>query len=261
MQNFDKDIFIDLHKKQRENTQIQDPGFKIEKNQLFVRYTGPDSSVYSNGIVFTAFNGLKEDAVRNEVQAQISYFSKLQRSFEWKHLDYDFPSNLPEILIKEGFRIERTESVMAASTKLNISVPHLPDISIKEISEESFDDIGLIKEKVDKRDFSSLVASIKREKRAQPNLLRVFVAYNGGQPVSCAWLRMDKYLGWMLAGSTVEEFRGRGIYQHLTKIRIELARQQGLKFVATDAGTMSEPILEKIGFQKVAKVTRFYFDV
>ena len=251
--------FIALHKRHRENITILDPGFNMQRHHLFVRYTGPDTNVTSNGVIFTRFDHLNKTAILDAVRSQVTFFRNLRRNFEWKFLDYDLPTDLPELLDAEGFVKNRVESVMALEAKAAGPVTEIPGVRIEEINQVAgFQAIKTVEEAVWGGDASSLVSSLQREKAASPDVLRIFVAYADTQAVACAWLRMDRCFGLLLGGSTLPDWRGKGIYRQLVYKRMKIASEKNLRFVATDAGSMSAPILEKIGFAKVAEVMRFH---
>ena len=64
-----------------------------------------------------------------------------------------------------------------------------------------------------------------------------------------------------LGGSTVvPESRGRGVYRALLRRRWEDARQHGAKAMVIQAGALSRPVVERIGFEHVCDV-RVYVDL
>ena len=54
--------------------------------------------------------------------------------------------------------------------------------------------------------------------------------------------------------ATLEQFRGHGAYRALTHVRYQHAVQRGSEGLVIQAGAMSKPILEKVGFETVAEV-------
>ncbi|MCA1726522.1 MAG: hypothetical protein LC722_02365 [Actinobacteria bacterium] len=55
-------------------------------------------------------------------------------------------------------------------------------------------------------------------------------------------------------GSVLREHRGRGAYRALVLARWDVAASRGTPVLATNAGKMSRPILEKLGFREVAEI-------
>jgi GNAT superfamily N-acetyltransferase len=64
----------------------------------------------------------------------------------------------------------------------------------------------------------------------------------------------------LFGGAVLEEFRGRGIYRALTFARWEKAVERGTPALTVQAGKMSMPILEPLGFELVAAARVFVDD-
>ena len=58
-------------------------------------------------------------------------------------------------------------------------------------------------------------------------------------------------------GGTLPEWRGRGIYRALVRYRAELAAQRGYRYLTVDASPDSRPILERLGFIRLAITTPY----
>ena len=56
----------------------------------------------------------------------------------------------------------------------------------------------------------------------------------------------------LLGGAVLPEARGRGCYRALVQARWEDAVARGTPALVVQAGEMSRPILERLGFQQVA---------
>jgi GNAT superfamily N-acetyltransferase len=84
-----------------------------------------------------------------------------------------------------------------------------------------------------------------------------YVIRDGDRPVSAAW---TLYFGdsptapiaGFYGGATLPEYRRRGLYTALVSARARAARDRGIRYVTVDAGAMSRPILEHLGFRKLA---------
>jgi predicted GNAT family acetyltransferase len=55
-------------------------------------------------------------------------------------------------------------------------------------------------------------------------------------------------------GSTHPDYRGRGCYRALVRARWNAAVTRGTPLLAVQAGAMSKPILERLGFRQIATV-------
>jgi hypothetical protein len=89
--------------------------------------------------------------------------------------------------------------------------------------------------------------------RAMPHFRR-YLACIRGEPVAAAdatWLDVGMVLS---GGATLKTARGRGAYRALLAARFHDAERKGAPILLTQAGAMSRPILERLGFEKVAEV-------
>ncbi|HEX9514884.1 MAG TPA: GNAT family N-acetyltransferase [Streptosporangiaceae bacterium] len=89
--------------------------------------------------------------------------------------------------------------------------------------------------------------------------LRRLIALAGDEPVSAA--RTDFVAGTEFAGlwggGTLPRWRRQGIYRALVRYRAELAAGRGFKYLTVDASEQSRPILERIGFERLAVTTPY----
>ena len=58
-------------------------------------------------------------------------------------------------------------------------------------------------------------------------------------------------------GSTLPDYRGRGIYRALVAARASSAVERGIRFIHSDCTDMSRPILERSGLQAVTTTTPY----
>ena len=101
---------------------------------------------------------------------------------------------------------------------------------------------------------------LAREMTAAPDSLHVYVAFADGAPAATGWLRFapgSRFAG-LYGGSTLPAFRGRGLYRALVARRIRDARERGYPYAVTDAGPMSRPILERLGFEALTSTTPYF---
>lgn len=95
-----------------------------------------------------------------------------------------------------------------------------------------------------------------RELRESPSA-RSFLARLAGQPVGSAFAGLGDAGVNLFGGGVHPEARGRGVYRALTQARWELAVERGTPALTVQAGAMSRPILERLGFVFVAPVRVF----
>jgi GNAT superfamily N-acetyltransferase len=91
--------------------------------------------------------------------------------------------------------------------------------------------------------------------------LLMYLACSDGVPAAAAWIRFHRGTDFaaLFGGSTLLEYRRRGLYTALLDVRAKEARARGYRFLSVDASEMSRPILEKHGFVKVTTATAFKY--
>jgi GNAT superfamily N-acetyltransferase len=77
--------------------------------------------------------------------------------------------------------------------------------------------------------------------------------------VCAAWLVLREGEGFagLWGGSTLAEWRGRGIYRAMVAQRAQLAVQRGVKYLQVDASEDSRPILQRLGLHAVTTTTPY----
>jgi GNAT superfamily N-acetyltransferase len=83
-----------------------------------------------------------------------------------------------------------------------------------------------------------------------------FVALIDGQIVAAAYASFTPWGLIMFGGATLGEARGRGAYRALVAARAEEAAARGTPALVVHAGSMSRPILERLGFTPISRIDR-----
>jgi GNAT superfamily N-acetyltransferase len=98
-----------------------------------------------------------------------------------------------------------------------------------------------------------------RRTTADPDGIAVFVAEASGEIVSAARidLREGPDFAGLWGGSTLEAWRGRGLYKALVAVRARLAVARGIRYLQVDASEDSRPVLERLGFTAVTTTTPY----
>lgn len=81
-----------------------------------------------------------------------------------------------------------------------------------------------------------------------------YLAYLGEEPVAQAQATFTPHGVVMNGGSTLPEARGHGAYRALVRARWDAAVERGTPALITQAGAMSRPILERLGFRGVCEI-------
>ena len=86
---------------------------------------------------------------------------------------------------------------------------------------------------------------------------RSFIAYLEDRPVGTSFGMPGTAGVNLFAGAVLEEARGRGVYRAMVEARWRWAVELGTPALTVQAGRMSRPILEKLGFELVEPVRVF----
>jgi GNAT superfamily N-acetyltransferase len=103
-------------------------------------------------------------------------------------------------------------------------------------------------------DAPEVIASQERRRRnwLDSGNRRLVLATVHGEAAGSAGLTLYPPDGATINGGAVmPEFRGRGVYREMVRVRLEMAREAGVPGLAVWGGHMSAPILSRLGFEKV----------
>ena len=98
-----------------------------------------------------------------------------------------------------------------------------------------------------------------REVASAPDDIVVLTAEAGTQVVAAGWVIFvpgTDFAG-LWGGSTLREWRSRGIYRALVARRAQLAAARGVPHLQVDASSDSAPILRRLGFQALTTTTPY----
>ena len=241
----------DLH----ERREARPIGQRVEGGPRTIRHVGAPGA--PSWVIWSDLAGVDPDAAIAIEQAR---FTELGQGFEWKHFAHDAPADLLERLLAAGFVADVPEALMV------LDLHAAPDWS----EADDRHDVRALRGDAGWGDFTQVllavwprladgyVARFRAEVDAAPDRVQRFVAYSGGAPVSAAWVvdagPASPFLG-LFGGSTLPEHRGRGLYRALVAARARRARAHGKRFLSVDAGPMSAPILERLGFVQLTTTT------
>ena len=222
---------------------------------------------------FVSYESLEEvgapDAVDALIAETVAYFAGQPEveEFEWKTRGHDWPPELDALLRGHGLEPEEVETVMVGeATHLAVDV-ELPDgVSVRRVD--------LLPERAALVTEASAVAAeifgggptgeemLERLDRTQ-GVEQFWVAEaetEQGRRVVCSG-RLAPVEGTEFAGvwggSTLPEWRGKGIYRALTAARARAAIDLGVRYINSDCTAMSRPILERSGLVAVTTTTPY----
>lgn len=84
----------------------------------------------------------------------------------------------------------------------------------------------------------------------------MFAAWLDGRIASVGRAVYTRAGGYLLGGATAEWARGRGAYRTVVRARWDEAVRRGTPALVVGAGSMSRPILERLGFEQVLQFRR-----
>lgn len=229
-----------------------------------VQWDGPVmriSGLYTGGFVeYRDLGGLTGDDLDALIARQRDHFAVLGHEFEWKTRGHDLPEDLPQRLIAAGLEPEDRETVMIGLAADHADAhPTLPEgVTLRETrSPDDFRRIAEMKSVVWGTDMGWIADMLTTESGSSD--LKVYVAEADGRVVSAAWIRFvpgTDFAG-LWGGSTLKEYRGRGLYRALISVRAVDAIACGHKYLQVDASDDSRPILERLGFVAVTTTTPY----
>lgn len=209
-----------------------DPANKLEREGGVVRLVGEHPAVMFSG----------EGA---SIDRELERFG---RTFQWKWHSHDKPSGFKERLLSRGFTPGSPAAVMT------LEVPHWvhqPKLDVREIApRESLFPVFEVHGAV-WPGYGWLYESLERERQAKPNEILFYVAYNVDRPVGSCWLRFNGDFAGFFGGAVVPEARGHGYYRAMVAARLAAAKARRTRWAVTQAGDMSRPVLERLGWTRL----------
>jgi GNAT superfamily N-acetyltransferase len=208
---------------------------------------------------FVIYSNLDEGSVEAAISAQIARFQSIQQDFEWKVYDYDTPQDLIERLRRRGFEMDEPEALLVLDLTAGPAALGrlLPPTVVRVTDPGSIDALVALENAVWETEHHDLGERLKRDLREHPEMLSVYLSYQGQQLASAAWIyfHTGSSFASLWGGSTLPQFRNQGHYTLLLAARAQEALSRGFPLLTVDASPMSRPILEKHGFQCLATST------
>ena len=235
-------------------------GAQFEVDEFVVRRLDKPGQEGS-GIIWSDLDADNADAV---IAEQVVVFDRRGQRFEWKLYDYDRPADLADRLTAAGLVAEESESFMVAEVDEVIEAlksAELPDgvTAVWVTDAAGVELMGQVQSLVFDDDKSDLRQSILAQVTDAPDMIGLVLAMAGDVPVCAArieFLPGTEFAG-LWGGGTLPQWRRRGIYRALVRYRAELAAARGYRYLTVDASEDSRPILERVGFTRLAITTPY----
>ncbi|WP_374457089.1 GNAT family N-acetyltransferase [Nocardioides sp.] len=224
-------------------------------------------AVFDHGgfVTYRDLGGIEGDALDALIEETVAHFrdGTTVESFEWKSRGHDLPEDLGDRLVAHGFEAEPRETVMIGEAALlAVDVPLADGVVVRRVGEggDLRDDVTRMlaaQESVFGGGRGPSVDSALAELARGDS--ESWIAEVDGQVVCGGRLTVvpgTEFAG-IWGGSTLPEFRGRGIYRALVAARARSAVARGVTYIHSDCTDMSRPILERSGLQAVTTTTPY----
>ncbi|WP_433085538.1 GNAT family N-acetyltransferase [Dactylosporangium sp. CA-052675] len=228
------------------------PGALVEHDPGVVRVLNAADGW--TGIPWSGLGGLDADAV---IAAQIRRFAQAGVPWEWKLYSHDQPHDLADRLLAAGFEPGPAEALLVAEVDALPREPSPPEgVRLVPVTDaEGAGHVVRIHDEV----FGGDHAAIGRQLLERPDDVRAVVAMAGDRPI-CAG-RVELHRGTEFAslwgGGTDPAWRGRGVFKAVVAWRAARAAEAGLRYLQVDASDDSRPILQRLGFERLATTIPF----
>ena len=183
-----------------------------------------------------------------------------RRRFSWWVRESANSPQLMAELLRHGLEVSSQDPSGVALMRLEDEPPAVPGVVVRRI--DSFrDDIAaavLFSEvfDMDERDEARIRGRIAaRWKRRSRDYRLGFLAYLEGRLAARGSMILVGETGYLYSGATAPDARGRGCYRALVRARWEAMRAMGGTSLVVQAGQNSEPILSRLGFRELDRLT------
>ncbi|AEW98944.1 GNAT family N-acetyltransferase [Streptantibioticus cattleyicolor] len=205
--------------------------------------------------------GLRGAELDRLIARQRDYFAARGEAVEWKTRGHDLPADLPDRLRAAGFEPEDEETVLIGRAERMATEPvPPPGVVLRRVTADAdMRRVAALESAVWGLDLGWLAEDLIGRVAVAPEEIAVLVAEAGGHPVCAAWLvhRAGTPFASLWGGSTLPEWRGRGVYRALVAARARLAVERGVRYLQVDASDDSAPILRRLGFTAVTTTTPY----
>jgi GNAT superfamily N-acetyltransferase len=195
------------------------------------------------------------------IARQRDYFAARGEAVGWHTHAHDEPTDLTARLRAAGFVSQQERTVMVGLTAELATAPVLPGgVVLRQVTADTdMHRIAALQSAVWGQDWNWLGENLIARIAAAPQGIAVLAAEASGEVVCAGWLAFfqpgaDSFAR-LLGGSTLPQWRGRGIYRALVAARAQRAATRSVKYLQADASDDSAPILRRLGFRAVTTST------
>jgi GNAT superfamily N-acetyltransferase len=238
----------------RQGTASDGTGSTVTATARFVRWSAQGDGGWSE----IAWSDLDDASADAAIAEQIEYFSSRGLPFAWRVYDSDLPKDLGPRLERAGFGTAYRSELMVAEVT---DIPQVPTLPAGVTLAFDNDELGIerlieVHETVFGSDHSQLRRSLLTQYERSPQLRELVVAVADGKPVSSSRIEFlpDRQFASLWGGSTVPEWRGRGLFRAMVSYRARAAARRGYPYLYVTASSESRPILDRMSFASLGSV-------
>jgi hypothetical protein len=202
------------------------------------------------------YSHLDEANAEQVIEEQAAYYRGLPAEVEWKLYSQDTPGDLLQRLERHGFRAGERESVVVLElSQAPAWLAARPRHRVLRVTRpEHLRLFESVATQGGRAGPAHITAALAREMEAGSTDHLGYVAFDGDVPASIGRLhtKAGSAFGGLYGGFTLEAHRGRGLYRAVVVERARDALRLGATHLRVDALPASEPILQRLGFVKVA---------
>lgn len=238
--------------------QRHSPGYELHRDPdgRFAIYLAPGTGPEAATVQRVRLTAKTVEPALTEIRALL--MDRGRRGTEWELGESCTPSDLVDRLLTLGLRRIDHEPVSVGMVLRGRPAWELPAgvsarrvgsidelVVAREIQREAFDDPRDIDLEQAERDFAreGLTGS-------------TYLAFVEGEPAAAGYAAYTDLGLILFGGATLPRARGRGAYRALVAARAAEAEARGTPTLVTHAGHLSRPILERLGFEPVARIDR-----
>lgn len=216
-------------------------------------------SRFSTGIPFFFFNGVIDSHISSEnaikkIKDNITYFEKRQVPFLWVLGPLSTPKNMGELLIKNGFILDKLQGMAYNLKILNTERELLNKVEIIKIESMNalkvWNDIILtgfdFPKEVRSDFFFEAFSFILLKDRASAS---AFLAYYDGNPVASSLVLYKAGVAGIHLVTTLEEAHGKGIGTAITLAPLNEAKKLGYETAILHSTEMGLNMYNRMGFK------------
>jgi GNAT superfamily N-acetyltransferase len=209
------------------------------------------------GGTWAAVEGIRlhEDELEIAIETVQAFLAETDtRTASWWLTELSTPCDIEELLLAAG--LERDESDYLHSGMLITTEPPDSDVDARRVGDvHEYIAARRLKEAVFGtygRDYTDAELAADYERASEVT----YGAWIDGELVASASASFMRVGALLSSGATLPEARGRGAYRALVRARWDDAVARGTPALAVGAGPMSQPILERLGFEQVVQFRR-----